>query len=273
MAGELSVELRDKRRSAVERKAADKPGKNRKKKAAALLFGILLLAFWEGLSLLIDSKIVLPGPWDVAESLWEKRVEIFTIHLPATMYVVLVGGVSSILFGALMAILMDASDLIRRAVYPILTVTQVIPTMCVAPVLVLWLGYSVEMRIVVVILVNFFPVTIDLFDGLRAVNREQAELMDTFGAGVLYKFIHLKMPSALPYFFSSLHVVVPWAVIGATIAEWLGAPAGLGICSKNGMAELDAAALLAPLVVLTVVALLLNRLVGLIERPVLRHRD
>jgi putative hydroxymethylpyrimidine transport system permease protein len=68
-------------------------------------------------------------------------------------------------------------------------------------------------------------------------------------------------------------VVVPWAVIGATIAEWLGAPAGLGICSKNGMAELDAAALLAPLVVLTVVALLLNKLVGLIERPVLRHRD
>ena len=85
----------------------------------------------------------------------------------------------------------------------------------------------------VVILVNFFPVTIDLFDGLQAVNREQAELMDTFGAGVLYKFIHLKMPSALPYFFSSLNVVVPWAVIGATIAEWLLAPAGHGICKKT----------------------------------------
>lgn len=230
MAGELSVELRDKRRSAVERKAADKPGKNRKKKAAALLFGILLLAFWEGLSLLIDSRIVLPGPWDVAESLWEKRVEIFTIHLPATMYVVLVGGVSSVLFGALMAILMDASDLIRRAVYPILTVTQVIPTMCVAPVLVLWLGYSVEMRIVVVILVNFFPVTIDLFDGLQAVNREQAELMDTFGAGVLYKFIHLKMPSALPYFFCPFM----WWFPGRSSVRPL--PSGLGRRQVSGSA-------------------------------------
>lgn len=273
MAGELSVKCEDKRTSGREKGRVRNFAARWKKQAPALLFGILIFALWGILARIVDSSIVLPGPLDVVRSLWKKRVEIFAVHFPATMYVVLVGGVLSILFGMLMAIWMDASELIRRAVYPILTVTQVIPTMCIAPVLVLWLGYSVEMRIVVVILVNFFPVTIDLFDGLRAVNREQSELIDTFGAGELYKFVHLKLPSAMPYFFSSLRVAVPWAVISATVAEWLGAPAGLGILSRNGMAELDAPTLLAPLVVLTIVALVLNRMVGLIEKRVLKHRE
>jgi putative hydroxymethylpyrimidine transport system permease protein len=270
MAGELSL-LHGQKNEENGETSCESGGIAAKKKRLAILFDVILLVFWEVLSLIIDSRMILPGPLDVCRSLWEKRAVIFAVHLPATMYVVLIGGVLSVLFGVLMAVFMDASEIIRKTVYPILTVTQTIPTMCIAPVFVLWLGYTPKMRVLVVVLVNFFPVAVDLFDGFRSVNREQLELMDSFGAGRFYRFVHLKIPAALPYFFSALHVAVPWSVVSAAIAEWLGAPAGLGTCSRAAMMELDAAGLLAPLLVMTVTALLLNRLLERIESGILKH--
>ena len=240
-----------------------------RKKIYSVGFGIFLLVLWEGLSLIIDDAFIMPSPQAVIHSLIENRLEIFTEHFPATMEVVLLGGVLSILFGMLFAILMDAHKSIERAVYPILTVTQTVPVMCVAPVFVLWLGYSVKMRVLVVILTNFFPVTVNLFDGLKSTREDRTELLETYGASKWQKFIMLRMPTALPYFFSSLRVALPWSVVAAAISEWLGAPKGLGTYSRYCMMNLDAAGLLAPLIVLTVVALILNALLKFVEKKVI----
>ena len=227
---------------------------------------------WHLLSLWIGKKFLLPSPVDVLESLWKNRAEIFTVHLPATLRVVAAGGILSVLFGVLFAVAMDWNGWLRRALYPILTVSQTIPVVCLAPVFVLWFGYTDTMRILVVILVNFFTVTVSLCDGFAATRSERMELLQTYGASRLQCFALLRLPTALPYFFTALHVTVPWSVIGAAVAEWLGAQAGLGTYSRNCMMRLDAAGLLAPLVVLTAFALLLNALLGFVEEHVLTWR-
>ncbi len=244
----------------------------RKRRVISMGFMILLVLLWELLSTLIDRPFLLPSPSAVFQSLWEHREEIFLTHLPATFGVVLAGGLLAVLLGAAFAVAMDWSPWLMRALYPLLTVTQTIPVMCLAPVLVLWFGYTFRMRAVVVILVNFFTVTVDLCDGFASTRKERTELMRTFGAGRLQQFTMLRMPTALPNLFTALKISVPWSVIGAAVAEWLGAPAGLGMYSRSCMLNLDAAGLLAPLMVLTAMALGMNAVLGLAERKLMRWK-
>lgn len=235
-------------------------------------FGVGLLLIWQGLAVYIGRPYLLPGPVDVLRKLWEDRGPLFHEHFPATMKVVLLGGALSILVGAAFAVLMDFSDVCRRALYPILTLSQAIPVMCLSPIFVLWFGYTLRMRVLVVVLVNFFPVTVNLFDGLRATREDRMELMQSFGAGKTQTFFLLRLPNALPYLFTALRIAVPWAVIAAAVSEWLGAPHGLGTFSRYYMMNLDAAGLLAPLVVLTAIALILNGALKLIEDRVVFWR-
>ena len=227
---------------------------------------ILLIVLWQLMSIRVGRSFLLPSPQDVLSSLWNDRREIFLVHFPATLEVILKGGLLSVLLGAVFAVLMDGSSLIRRALYPILTASQTVPIMCLSPVFVLWFGYTVRMRVTAVVLVNFVTVTVNLFDGLASTDKNKEELMKTFGAGRLQIFTMLKMPSALPYFFTALHVVVPWSVITAAVAEWLGAQNGLGTCSRTCMLNLDAAGLIAPLIVLSAFALIMNTILNIAER-------
>ena len=252
--------------------ASDKRLTGLRRRAVSLgtLAGLLVL--WQILSILIARPFLLPSPMAVLQSLLEHREEIFLTHLPATFGVVLAGGFLAVLLGAAFAVLMDWSPWLIQALYPLLTVTQTIPVMCLAPVLVLWFGYTFRMRVVVVILVNFFTVTVDLCDGFASTRQERTELLRTFGADRLQQFTLLRMPTALPYLFTALRISVPWSVIGAAVAEWLGAPAGLGMYSRSCMLNLDAAGLLAPLLVLTALALMMNAVLGKIEARLMKWR-
>ena len=236
------------------------------RRAAGIAFFIALLVFWQVLAMLVGKSYVLPSPAEVLRHLAEHAGEIFTVHLPATMQVVAIGGLLAVGTGLLLAVAMDAARPVERALYPVLTLTQTIPVMCIAPVFVLWFGYSVTMRVVVVILVNFFTVAVNTFDGLKATREGSTELMRTFGASKLQRFFLLRLPTALPNFFTALKITIPWSVIGAAVAEWLGAPAGMGTYSRSCMMDLDAAGLLAPLVVLTAIALLLTGLLRIAEK-------
>lgn len=242
------------------------------RRAAGAGFGVFLLILWQVLASAIGKPYLLPGPVDVLVTLYEDRVEIFTVHLPATMKVVAAGGILSILVGAAFAVLMDLFRPVERALYPLLTLSQAVPVMCLSPIFVLWFGYTMKMRVIVVILVNFFPVTVNLFDGLRATRQEHMELMRTWGASRWQTFRYLRMPTALPYLFTALRIAVPWSVIAAAVAEWLGSPAGLGTFSRREMLRLDAAGLLAPLLVLTAVALVLNGILKALETRVVTWR-
>lgn len=236
-------------------------------------FGLFLLLLWQLIAAVIQKSYILPSPMAVLEHIAEHKTELFTVHLPATMQVVAIGCILSVVLGFLLAVIMDWSPAIERALYPVLTATQTIPVMCIAPVFVLWFGYTVKMRVIVVVLVNFFSVTVNVFDGFRSTSIGRTELLSTYGAGRLQQFLLLRIPTALPNFFTSLRIAVPWAVVGAAVAEWLGAQNGLGTYSRSCMMNLDAAGLLAPLLILTVTALLLNGVLGLLERRVVRAGD
>ena len=237
-----------------------------KKKMLSIGFGIALLILWQILAMLINANYILPSPIRVLQHLRENFTELMTVHFPLTMEVVLIGGLISLALGIAFAVLMTVSPALEKAVYPVLTVSQTIPTVCLTPIFILWLGYSVQMRVLVVVLMNFFAVTVNVFDGFQAVSREQKELLKTYGAGFWQEFWILKVPTALPYFFTALKVSIPWAVVGAAVAEWFGAPGGLGSYSKKSMVSLDSAGLLAPLVIISVTALLVTGLIKLIEK-------
>lgn len=239
------------------------------RKGLGIGFGVFLLVLWEVIAAGIDKSYILPRPVAVLKHIAENKEELFAVHLPATMKVVVIGCICAVVLGFFLAVLMDCDSRVEKALYPVLTATQTIPTMCIAPVFVLWFGYTVKMRVIVVILVNFFSVTVNVFDGFKATNNGRTELMKTYGAGRMQQFLLLRLPTALPNFFTSLRIAVPWSVVGAAVAEWLGAQDGLGTYSRSCMMSLDAAGLLAPLLILTVVALMLNAILGFVEKRVI----
>ena len=122
------------------------------------------------------------------------------------------------------------------------------------------------------ILITFFPIVITVFDGLKGTKREMEELLITYGATKKDVFLKLKVPVALPHFFSAIKMAIPLSVIGAAIAEWLGAQSGLGYFSKRMMTQLDGAGVFAPIVLLSVVAMVIVGLITVLEKRVIRWR-
>lgn len=238
----------------------------------SLILAFILLIAWECIALGINATYILPTPIEVIKKLWELRVPLFKVHLPATMGVTLIGLAISIVLGVLLAVLMDAFPKAEKALYPIIIASQTIPTTAIAPLFILWFGYSIWSKVLVTILITFFPITITVFDGLKTAKREMEEMLVTYGASKKDIFFTLKLPSALPNFFSAIKMAIPLSVIGAAIAEWLGAQSGLGYFSKRMMTQLDGAGVFAPVVLLSVVAMIVVQIITIVERNVITWR-
>lgn len=238
--------------------------------ALMLLFGLLML--WQLGAMRVDAAYILPTPVQILKRLWQLREVLFTVHLPATMQVTFLGLVISLGLGLALAVLMDASVFCAKALYPLVVASQTIPTTAIAPLFVLWFGYGIWSKVLVTVLITFFPITITVYDGLRSANVEMAELLLTYGATKRDIFLKIKVPCALPYFFSALKMAIPMSMIGAAIGEWLGAQSGLGYFSRRMMTQLDGAGVFAPIVLLSVTAMLVVALVALAEKKVVRWR-
>lgn len=243
-----------------------------KKNLAAGVLMLVFLMIWQGTAMGIDAAYILPTPIQVLQRLWELRVPLVTVHLPATMTVTVVGLGTSIGLGLLLAVLMDASEHIENALYPIIVASQTIPVTAIAPLFIVWFGYGMWSKILVTILITFFPIVITVFDGLKGTKREMEELLVTYGATKKDIFLKLKVPVALPNFFSAIKMAVPISVIGAAIGEWLGAQSGLGYFSKRMMTQLDGAGVFAPVVLLSVVAMAIVGIITIVEKRVIRWR-
>ena len=238
----------------------------------ALIFMFALLMLWQLGAMKIDAAYIIPTPIQIMQKLWELREILFTVHLPATMLVTIIGLAISLVFGLALAVLMDASPFWQKALYPVVVASQTIPTTTIAPLFVLWFGYGIWSKILVTILITFFPITITVYDGLRSAKVEMAELLMTYGASKKDIYLKVKVPCALPYFFSAIKMAIPMSIIGAAIGEWLGAQAGLGYFSRRMMTQLDGAGVFAPIVLLSVTAMLTVALVSLLEKRVVRWR-
>lgn len=239
---------------------------------AAILVAVLLF-LWQAAAMGIDAAYILPSPVQVIVRLWELRGPLFTAHLPATMSVVAIGLLISIVLGLGLAILMDVSETARKALYPLIIASQTIPTTALAPLFVLWFGYTIWSKVLVTILITFFPITITVFDGFKSVKTEMEELLFTFGADKRQIFLKLKVPAVLPYFFSAIKMAVPLSIIGAAIGEWLGAQSGLGYFSRRMMTQLDGAGVFAPILLLSLAAMAAVWVVAWLEKRIIHWRN
>lgn len=238
----------------------------------AVALVIILLLLWQIIALRINAPYILPSPLQVCKRLYELRIPLFTVHLPATMLVTLFGLFISIILGIGLAVIMDANKYIEQAIYPIIIASQTIPTTAIAPLFVLWCGYSIWSKVLVTVLITFFPITVSVHDGLKSSKREMEELLRTYGASKAAIFFKLKLPNALPQFFSAIKMAIPLSIIGAAIGEWLGAQSGLGYFSKRMMTQLDGAGVFAPVLLLSIVAMIIVGIITVIEKKLIVWR-
>lgn len=243
-----------------------------KKNMPALALGIFLLLLWQLIAMGIGAAYILPSPLQILVKLWQLKEILLLVHLPATMGVTFLGLLISVVLGVFLAVIMDSNASIENALYPIIVASQTIPTTAIAPLFVLWFGYSIWSKVLVTILITFFPIAITVYDGLKSTKREMEELLITYGANKKDIFVKLKFPTALPYFFSAIKMAIPMSIIGAAIAEWLGAQSGLGYFSKRMMTQLDGAGVFAPVVLLSFVAMISVAIVNTIEKKLITWR-
>src|SRR5690625_6491479 len=232
---------------------------------AGILMALLLIT-WEIVARIVKLGFILPAPSEVLVTLWQLKSELLLHHLPVTLSIIAIGLTISLLLGSMLAIWMHRSQALEQTLYPILITSQTIPIIALAPIFVLWFGYSIWSKVVVTIIITFFPITVSTFDGFRSTNYQLKELLQSMGANKRQIFFKLEVPSALPSFFSGMKVAVPMSVIGAAIGEWLGAQAGLGYFSRRMMTQFDGAGVFAPIVVLSLIGILLFMIVVFLER-------
>lgn len=210
-----------------------------------LFWGLLSAAFAIGLWQVIVSfsgvpPFILPAPGKVLETLYVSR-ELIAWHASITILEVLIGLLIGSVLGIITALHLMASPLARRLVMPILVFSQAVPVFALAPLLTLWLGYGIWSKIMMAILIIYFPVASSFLDGLRRTEQGFLDLAKTMHAVPARVLFHVRVPAALPSLGSGLKLAAVYAPIGAIIGEWVGASNGLGylMLLANGRAKID----------------------------------
>jgi ABC-type nitrate/sulfonate/bicarbonate transport system permease component len=233
---------------------------------------VLALAVWEIWVRIDDTpRWFLPAPSAVARTIARDR-DLLLENAWVTLREVLVGFAVAVVAGVVVAVAIDGSRLVARTLYPIIVASQAVPIVALAPLLLIWFGHGLLPKVIVTALIAFFPIAVNAVDGLRSADRETLDLLRTLGAGRWARFRLVKFPGALPFLFSGARIGIAVAVIGAVFGELVGAEAGLGHLMTLSSANLRTDRVFACVVVLTIMAVGLFSLVGIVERVVLPWR-
>jgi ABC-type nitrate/sulfonate/bicarbonate transport system permease component len=233
---------------------------------------IALFAVWEVYVSAADVNVVtLPAPSRILDAGYTQRTLLWE-HSLVTLKETVLGLAVSIVFAVTLALLIDAFAPARRALYPLLVGSQTVPVVVIAPLMILWFGFELTPKIIVVTLYTFFPITVAFASGLAAASPEALVLMRTLGAGKLKTLLLLKVPQALPYLFTGLRIAVTYAMVGAVFAEWSGAREGLGIYVLLMKNSFRTDMVFAAVFLIALLSLALFVLVGVIEKLVVRWR-
>lgn len=219
----------------------------------------------------IIPNYMLPSPVEVVKAFISEfpfLMEHSAVTLQEAIYGLLIGTGLGFMF----AVLMDRFGFLYKALYPILVVSQTIPTIAIAPVLVLWMGFSMAPKITLVVITTFFPITVSLLDGFKSVSQEEINLLKSMGAGSYKIFHHIKFPAALEQFFSGLKVSASYAVVGAVISEWLGGFEGLGVYMTRVKKAYAFDKMFAVIILISAVSLLLMGVVALLRWLSMPHK-
>ena len=213
----------------------------------------------------IIPSFMLPSPVTVGKA-FIGDFPLLMEHTKVTVLEAFLGLGAGIVIGFFCAVLMDHFDSVYKALCPIIVITQTIPTVAIAPLLVLWLGYEMAPKIVLIILVTFFPITIGLLEGFRSADPDTIRLLRSMGATRTQIFFHIKLPSSMNQFFSSLRISVSYSIVGAVISEWLGGFSGLGVYMTRVKSAFAFDRMFAVIFLISAVSLVLMWLVEILQK-------
>ena len=231
-----------------------------------LLTIVALLALWQAVVVVgIVPNFLLPTPVQVVQALVEDAA-LLASHCVTTLAEAAAGLAAGVALGFVFAVLMDRFESFYLAFEPLMTISQTIPTVAIAPLLVLWLGYGALPKVVLVIISTFFPITVSLASGFRSVDPDVIDLMRTMNASRWQIFWYAKLPAAADQFFSGLKISATYAIVGAVIAEWLGGNEGLGVYMTRVRKSFSYDRMFAAIIVISALSLGLMKLVELAQR-------
>ena len=237
-----------------------------------LAFILLLAIVWESLTRLLPiPHYIIPRLSAVLISLVD-HAPVLAKHFVITLNESIIGLMISVLLGSLCALLIDSIRIAQRTLYPVIIASQTIPIIALSPIMVMWFGYELWSKVAVVVLFTFFPITVNTIAGLRAADPDIGELMRSMGASKGDLFWKWKLPSAVPHFFTGLKMAATISVGGATLGEWLGSEAGLGMYTKRASNLLQGEAVFTGVLLLSAMGIMLFLTVQLIERIVKGER-
>ncbi|MFE4503926.1 ABC transporter permease [Rhodococcus sp. NPDC056743] len=234
----------------------------------ALAVVILLVVAWQIYVDVSDIRPqVLPSPGRVLTQGWDNR-EVIAGHALSTLQVTLIGFTVSLALAWILAVVVDFSPWLSRALVPLFVVSQTLPIIAIAPLMIIWFGFGLLPKVLVIALATFFPMTIGLIEGFAAADREAGALLRSMGASRWQEFRYVRLPSAIPRFFTALRIGITYAVVGAVFSEYVGATSGLGIYMSTQKNSFRTDLVLAAVLVTALISVTLYLLTFAMERVV-----
>ncbi len=241
--------------------------------ALAALIGIWQLAASSGAlaDLLGLEPFLVPSPAEIAKALWESR-SLLAENAWVTLREIVLGFLIGLAAGLAFAVILRLSETLRRIFYPLMVGSQAVPILVLAPVLIVWFGFGIGPKLVIVALICFFPIAVNAADGLRSVDPEAGKMMRSLDASRRQILWRVEAPTSLPFVFSGARIAATYAPIAAIFGEWVGADSGLGVLIREDSARLETARLFAAAAVLAAIALTMFALLALAERRIVTWR-
>lgn len=226
---------------------------------------LVILVVWQTVSFLgIVPGFMLPSPIQVLQA-FVSEFPILMENSGVTLMEAFIGLFFGVSFGFLMAVLMDRFEPLYKAFYPLVVLTQTVPTVAIAPLLVLWFGYEMLPKVILIVLTTFFPITVGVLEGLRSADKDTMNLLRSMGAGRFQIFRYVKLPGAMGQFFASLRISASYSVVGAVISEWLGGFSGLGVYMTRVKQAYAFDKMFAVIFLISFISLLLMKLVDYLQ--------
>jgi NitT/TauT family transport system permease protein len=227
---------------------------------------VILILFWQfACSFLGVPAFLLPAPYDIGKDI-ALHAGYFIPHIIATSVVVLLGFAASVAVGLPLAILLSYSTFFNKSIYPLIVGSQVVPKVAIAPVMLAWFGFGLTPKVAIVIAIAFFPVVINSVVGLRATPPQMIYLAQSMGASLWQIFWRFCLPQALPSVLAGMKMAAVLAVIGAVVAEFVGADAGLGYVILAASSNFDITRQFAAIVLLSALGMVFYWIIELLER-------
>ena len=227
---------------------------------------VVILVVWQLASSLgfVDS-FMLPSPIQVVQA-FVKEFPTLMQHSFVTLTEAFLGLGLGILLGFVMAVLMDQFEGLYQAFYPLIVLTQTVPTVAIAPLLVLWFGYEMTPKVILIVITTFFPIAVGLLNGFRSADNDSIHLLRAMGADRWQIFRHIKLPGAMSQFFSGLRISASYAVVGSVISEWLGGFNGLGVYMTRVKQAFAFDKMFAVIFLISIISLLLMKGVDVLQK-------